>query len=213
MDPAEIESCGLVAIIRQDKSEGVRDTARALVRGGVRALEITLNTPDALKHIAALRTEFGDAAYVGVGTVLSAGDARNAIDAGAQFVVTPTLQLDTIAHCRAGQTTLLCGCMTPSEALTAHQAGADYIKIFPATSLGLSYIRDILAPLPFLRLVPTGGINEQNITAFLQAGCTAVAVGSQLAGRDMVAAADWDGLAARAQNYVALVNAARADRR
>ena len=208
MQPHEIEAAGLIAIIRARSGEGVLDAARALVRGGIRALEITLNTPDALEIIATLRAESGDVAAVGAGTILDVQDARNAIEAGAQFIVTPTLQPDSIALCRAHQTPIVCGCLTPTEALAAHRAGADFIKIFPATTFGAGYIRDVLAPLPFLKLVPTGGVEAGNISEFFRAGCAAVAVGSHLVSGEILATKDWDGLESRARDMVKIVESA-----
>lgn len=200
---------GLVAILRANSAQGVAEAAHALVRGGVPALEVTLNTPEALKIIAQLRAELAGVARVGAGTILDAADARHAIEAGAEFIVTPTLQMDSIAQCKGAGVPILCGCLTPTEALAAHRAGADFIKIFPATSVGPGYIKDVLAPLPFLRLVPTGGVNLDNLAQFFQAGCAAVAIGGQLVSKAVLESGDWEALENLARHYMAAVAAAR----
>jgi len=210
MNPIEIEIAGLVAIIRASKSEGVVEAAHIIVRGGVRVLEVTLNTPDALQLIAVLRSELQGNAFVGAGTVLDIDDAKKTLDAGAQFIVTPTLQLETIAFCRECQLPILCGCLTPTEALAAHREGADFIKIFPATTFGPAYVRDVLAPLPFLRMVPTGGVTIENLRDFFGAGCAAVAIGSQLVSSEILTSKNWDSLEAKAAQFVALVAQAKA---
>jgi 2-dehydro-3-deoxyphosphogluconate aldolase/(4S)-4-hydroxy-2-oxoglutarate aldolase len=144
----ELEVAGLIAIIRAISDNGLLAAAEALSRGGVTALEVTLNTPNALEVIARVRRELGSKVRVGAGTILGPDDARRAVAAGAEFIVTPSLQPATIAFCRAQQVPILCGCMSPTEVFIAHQAGADFIKLFPAAALGLEYVGALLAPLP-----------------------------------------------------------------
>jgi len=163
-------------------------------------MEITLNTPGALAGISQVRDQLGESVTIGAGTILGPDDARKAIDAGAQFIVTPTLQLDTIAECREQGVPILCGAMTPTEIFAAHQAGADFVKLFPAGSLGLDYIKSVLAPLPFVRFVPTGGVSLQNIASFLEV-CPAVGVGSNLVDLRLVAEGRWDDLTALARRF------------
>jgi 2-dehydro-3-deoxyphosphogluconate aldolase/(4S)-4-hydroxy-2-oxoglutarate aldolase len=206
----ELEEIGLIAIVRTDVPAPLTEAARALVAGGVRAVEITLNTPGALEAITHLRHQQTATLRIGVGTVLDADDARRAIESGAEFVVTPTLQPDTIAVCRERGIPSVCGCMTPTEALAAHRAGADFIKVFPADTLGVAYVRAILAPLPFLKLIPTGGVGRDNIADFIRAGCAGVALGSNLVGKDILRDGDWDRLTRLAQEYVQSLADARA---
>ncbi|MDQ3813122.1 MAG: bifunctional 4-hydroxy-2-oxoglutarate aldolase/2-dehydro-3-deoxy-phosphogluconate aldolase [Armatimonadota bacterium] len=205
----ELADVGIIAIIRADSDEGLMDAAAALHRGGVTAMEITLNTPHALKVMSQVKGEWGDKIRVGAGTILGPDDARRSIEAGAEFIVTPSLQPDTIGVCREQRVPILCGCMTPGEALIAHRAGADFIKLFPAGSLGVDYVRSILAPLPFLKLMPTGGVSLENLAAFIRAGCAGAAVGGELVSKKILREKDWDRLAALAEKFRAALTEAR----
>jgi len=206
----ELQQAGLIAIIRADSDEDLLLAAAALLRGGVTTMEVTLNTPRALEVIAAIRREFGAAMRVGAGTILSTEDARRALEAGAEFVVTPSLQVATIAFCRAHQAPILCGCMTPTEAFIAYQSGADFIKLFPAGSLGVDYVRAILAPFPALKLMPTGGVSLENLAAFIRAGCAGAAVGGELVSKTILREKDWPRLTALAARFRATLEGARA---
>lgn len=209
---SELEDAGLIVIVRAAESEGVLEAARALQRGGVRAMEVTLNTPNSLELIAAIRAESereAEPMCVGAGTILDAADARRAIEAGAEFIVTPTLQLDSIAACREADVPILCGAMTPTECLAAHRAGADFVKLFPSASLGPDYARALLGPLPFLKLVPTGGVSEANLGAWLRAGCCMIAVGSELVSRRVLQERDFDALTQSARRFVQARDEAR----
>lgn len=206
---AELQEIGLIAIIRTDLDTDLMRVAEALAEGGIRAMEITLNTPGALTAITAIRYAFSPGMRVGAGTILNASDARSAFDAGAEYIVTPTLQLDTITFCRQQGLPIACGCMTPTEALTAHQAGADFIKLFPSDTLGPGYIRALLAPLPFLKIIPTGGISQDNLAAFFQAGCVGVALGSNLVSKAVLRDQDWAKLTVAAREYVQILAEAR----
>ncbi len=208
---ADLHRAGLVAIVRAASSAGVLEAARALRNGGAGAMEVTLNTPDALELIAAIRAEAQGAMSVGAGTILDAADARRAIEAGAQFIVTPTLQLDSIEMCRAHQIPIMCGAMTPTECLVAHRAGADFMKLFPAATLGPDYVRALLGPLPFLRLAPTGGVSLDNLAAWIEAGCALVAVGSELVSNATLRDGDFAGLEAKTRRFMAVLNAARGE--
>lgn len=207
---AELEEIGLIAIVRTDAETDLMRVAEALAEGGIRAMEITLNTPGALPAIGAVRRALSPAMRVGAGTILGPQDARAAFEAGAEFLVTPTLQPDTIAYCRDNALPIACGCMTPTEALAAHQAGADFIKLFPADTLGPAYVRALRAPLPFLRIIPTGGVSLDTLALFLQAGCVGVALGSNLVSKTVLQNQDWDALAATARQYVQTFASARA---
>jgi 2-dehydro-3-deoxyphosphogluconate aldolase/(4S)-4-hydroxy-2-oxoglutarate aldolase len=207
---ARLESAGVIAIIRARTDAGLLEGARALARGGVTALEITLNTPGARDWLPRLRDELGaGGVLVGAGTILDAGDARAALDAGAQFIVTPTLQPESIAVCRERGVPICCGAFTPTEALAAQRAGAEFVKIFPAATPGPGYIRDLLAPLPFLKLVPTGGVTPENAAAFLRAGAVAVGAGSALYDARLASAGRSAELEARAREWLAAIAGAR----
>jgi 2-dehydro-3-deoxyphosphogluconate aldolase/(4S)-4-hydroxy-2-oxoglutarate aldolase len=195
----------IVAIVRLERYDRAVEVARALLAGGISVIEFTLTGAGANDAIAATRAVLGDAAQIGVGTVLDPAAAAAAIAAGAQFVVTPVMRPEVIAACRAHGTPILCGALTPTEALAAHEAGADMIKIFPARLGGPQYIRDILAPLPHLRLVPTGGVSPENARAYLAAGAVAVGIGGNLVSKEAVAQGDWGRITAAARACVEAV--------
>lgn len=176
-----IESCGVVAILRSPGGDILQITA-ALQEAGVKAVEVTIDTPGALRTIELLRDTFKEIA-IGVGTVLDPETAATAIDAGAQFIVTPTLNVRTVEMANRHDRLIIPGVFTPTEILTAFEAGAAAVKVFPATSLGPDFIRQVRAPLPHIPLIPTGGINLDNVAEFIQAGSTAVGLGSSLIGR------------------------------
>lgn len=209
MTAQELEEIGLVAIVRTDSDRHLLKIAEALARGGIRAMEITLTTPGALPAITQIRQEMGQTLRVGAGTILSLDDARKAIDAGAEFIVTPTLQADTAGFCRKLDIPIFCGCMTPTEAFAAHQAGADFLKLFPAEVLGPAFVRAVLAPMPFLKFIPTGGVTLDTLGEFMRAGCVGVALGSHLVSKEILKNEDWDGLAKRAGQFVDALRAAR----
>jgi 2-dehydro-3-deoxyphosphogluconate aldolase/(4S)-4-hydroxy-2-oxoglutarate aldolase len=204
----QIVDAGLIAIIRAGAGVDLSGAARALAAGGVRVMEITLNTPGALAAIAAVRAEMPEM-LCGAGTILTPGDAAAAIEAGAQFIITPTLQLDTIAYCREQGEPVAPGCASPTEALAAHRAGAEMIKIFPAATFGLSHIGAILAAMPQLNLVPTGGVTPGNVGQYFAAGCRVVGVGANLVSRAILETRDWAGLTNAARAYVDAIAAAR----
>jgi len=207
---AELEDIGLIAIVRTDAEADFQRVADALAEGGIRAMEITLNTPGALPAIGAIRRALSPTMRVGAGTILGPEDARAAHEAGAEFIVTPTLQLDTIAFCRQQGLPIACGCMTPTEALAAHRAGADFVKLFPSEGLGPGYVRALRAPLPFLKIIPTGGVSLDNLAAFIQAGSAGVALGGNLVSKAVLRDHDWTGLTATAREYVQALAEARA---
>jgi len=190
----------IVAVVRLDDYTRAVDVARALVTGGVNVLEFTLTGRGALEAISATRRALGDSACIGVGTVLMSEDAESAIDAGAQFAVTPAVRRQVIATCVKRQTLILCGGFTPTELLEAHEAGAELVKVFPAQLGGPKFIKDVLAPMPFLKLVPTGGVSPENARDYLAAGAVAVGIGGNLVSNKLVAAGAFDQitLAARA---------------
>lgn len=204
-----ITDVGLVAIIRADSSDGLIDTCRALQAGGVTVAEITMTTPGALDAIAAARKAFGDDYLIGVGSVLDAATAHRAIDAGAEFVVSPVTKAEVIEASHEMGKPVMPGCFTPTEILHATELGADLIKVFPANHLGPKFFKDILAPMPHLKLTPTGGVDLTTLADWFAAGAKALGVGSALVKKDLIKAKDWAGLTKLAEQFVAGVKAAR----
>ena len=200
---------GVVAIIRADSSEQLLDASRALIDGGVSGIEITMTTPNALKVLADVRREFGDRVLPGMGTVLDVKTTRAALEAGAQFIVTPVLKPEVIACCNDAGVPIFAGSYTPTEAQTAYELGADFIKIFPADGLGPKYISAMRGPLPHLQIVPTGGVDVTTAGEFIKAGCVAVAAGSTLVSKQILKERDWQKLSDLAALFLAAVKVAR----
>jgi 2-dehydro-3-deoxyphosphogluconate aldolase/(4S)-4-hydroxy-2-oxoglutarate aldolase len=192
----------LVAIVRLRDGAALLEVAAALVEGGITTLEFTLTTPGAVEAIERCRARFGETVVVGAGTVLDADGARRCLEAGAQFLVSPGFDPDVIAAARDGGALAMPGAMTPTEILAAWRAGADVVKVFPARALGPRYIADVRAPLPEVRLMPTGGVDATNAAEYLRAGAIGVAVGGNLVDPAAVARADWAALTARARALV-----------
>jgi 2-dehydro-3-deoxyphosphogluconate aldolase/(4S)-4-hydroxy-2-oxoglutarate aldolase len=200
---------GIIAVVRTQSVEQVLPLSEALIAGGVLAIEITLTVPNALVAIREARLKVGARALVGVGTVLSARSCQSALDAGAEFVVTPILRPELVALAHGADRPIMLGAYTPTEAQAAHEAGADFIKIFPADTLGPAYIKALRAPLPHLRIVPTGGVDLTTAPEFIKAGCAALGVGSALVSSQILRDADWAALTRLATEFVAVVRQAR----
>ncbi|NPV78822.1 MAG: bifunctional 4-hydroxy-2-oxoglutarate aldolase/2-dehydro-3-deoxy-phosphogluconate aldolase [Firmicutes bacterium] len=200
---------GVVAIIRAQSSDELVDVATALKNGGLKAIEVTMTTPGALDVISQVAKQMGDEVIIGVGSVLDSETARMAILAGAQFVVSPVLNRDVIALCKRYSKVVVPGAFSPTEILAAWEAGADVVKVFPATRLGPSFFKDIKGPLPQIRLSPTGGVNLENAGDFIKAGASFVGVGTALVDKKMIAERRWDDLSALARKYLEVVRAAR----
>lgn len=169
----------IVAIIRGANPQDVKKIVTALSDGGVKILEVTLNSPDALNVIAELSKQYGDKLLIGAGTVLEASEAKSAISAGAKFIISPSYHPDVIAATKESSCISIPGAFTATEIIAAYRSGGDIIKIFPA-SAGSHYIKDLRGPLPHIPLMPTGGVNLQNIQEYLQAGAVAFGIGSAL---------------------------------
>jgi 2-dehydro-3-deoxyphosphogluconate aldolase/(4S)-4-hydroxy-2-oxoglutarate aldolase len=191
-----------IAIIRLEDLSDALHIAAALVEGGITALEFTLTNRKSVEAIREVRAALQGRAQVGAGTVLRAEDAFECIEAGAQFLVTPAFLPDVVQAGIEAEVPVVCGAYTPTEILAAWRAGAALVKVFPAGRLGPGYIKDVLAPLPDLKLVPTGGINLDNCAAFLDAGAYTVAIGSSLVNENVVGKRDWRGLTEIARQYV-----------
>jgi 2-dehydro-3-deoxyphosphogluconate aldolase / (4S)-4-hydroxy-2-oxoglutarate aldolase len=205
-----VEDCGVVAIIRIQDTARVAAVVKALGAGGVRAIEITMTVPGAVDAIRSVAATLPDDILLGAGTVLDAATADKVIDAGAQFVVAPTFSPDTIRACHARDVAVMPGCFTPTEMLTAWQIGADMIKVFPATTLGPGYLKDVRAPLPQLKLMPTGGVTPENAGDWIRAGAAALGIGSALVDSKAVASGDYGRIEGAARLAIANVRSARA---
>jgi 2-dehydro-3-deoxyphosphogluconate aldolase / (4S)-4-hydroxy-2-oxoglutarate aldolase len=206
----QIIDSGIVAVVRTAAFEDVAPVCDALAAGGVIGLEITMTVPDALRAIRETSARFSSRALVGAGTVLTTDQGRAVVDAGAQFVVSPITRTELIRIAHAADKPVMIGAYTPTEAQLAHEAGADFIKIFPADKLGPGYIKNIRAPLPHLRIVPTGGVDLQTAPEFLRAGCAALGVGSSLLNAELIKGKRWAELTKLASEFVRVVREARA---
>jgi 2-dehydro-3-deoxyphosphogluconate aldolase/(4S)-4-hydroxy-2-oxoglutarate aldolase len=193
---------GVIAIVRGQQPVPVIPLFEALIAGGITAMEITLTTPNALDSIREARAKIGGRAAIGVGSVTNAAACRAALEAGAEFIVTPICRTECVAIAHAAGRPIMLGAYTPTEAQAAHEAGADFIKIFPAETLGPAYLKALLAPLPHLRLVPTGGIDVNNVAEFFKTGCVAVGLGSALVSAKILKDAAWPELTRRARELV-----------
>jgi len=183
----------------------------ALGEGGIRALEITMTVPGAVRVIAEAVARYGDQFLIGAGTVLDEEQARACIDAGARFVVSPIVDVATIAACRRADIPILPGALTPTEVVQAWRAGADFVKVFPCSAVGgASYLKALKAPLPHILLVPTGGVTLETIGAYFAAGASAVGVGGDLCDLEAIRQGRREKLVAAARAYASAVQAARA---
>jgi 2-dehydro-3-deoxyphosphogluconate aldolase / (4S)-4-hydroxy-2-oxoglutarate aldolase len=207
---AQIEALGIVAVIRLKDPGKLRAVVDAMADGGVRALEVTMTVPGAVDLIRALAPSLPDGFLLGAGTVTDAATAHAVIDAGARFVVGPVFRPDVIAACHEREVPALPGCFSPTEILAAHECGADIIKVFPATMLGPQYLKDVRAPLPQVKLMPTGGVTLDNAGDWIRAGAVAVGLGSALLDPKAIESSRFDIIAANARRVVANVAAARA---
>ena len=202
---SRILESGIVAVVRAEKGEQLLSVAEALLAGGVEAIEVTFTVPAAHRVIERVAEQLGDRILLGAGTVLDAETARIAILAGAQYVVAPNLNREVIGVCRRYSKPVMPGALTPTEIIAAWEAGADVVKIFPSELTGPAYLKAIHGPLPQIRLMPTGGVNLETATAFLQAGACALGVGSALVDTKLIAAGKFSEIEQRAKQFVAVV--------
>jgi 2-dehydro-3-deoxyphosphogluconate aldolase/(4S)-4-hydroxy-2-oxoglutarate aldolase len=201
---------GIIAILRADSSEHLVAIAGALYEGGVKAVEITMTTPNALQIISDVVAQFAGRILMGVGTVLDPETCRAAILAGAEFVVTPVTKPDVIRLANRYGKPIASGAFTPTEALLGYESGADFIKLFPADHVGPSYVKTILAPLPMLQIIPTGGVTPETAGDYIRAGCVALGAGSTLVSKEAMKTGDLKAITKRAEEFVRAVGAARA---
>jgi len=201
--------CGVIAVIRMEDASQLIKVAEALKEGGVYNIEFTMTIPGALRVMSQVADRLGDEILLGAGTVLDGETARAAILAGAQYVVGPNLNLDLIEVCHRYGKIVIPGTLTPTEILTAWEAGADVVKVFPAGIMGPGYLKDIRGPLPQVRLLPTGGVTLENAGAFIKAGAVAIGVGGNLVDKKAIREGKFDFLTERAKQFVEVVKAAR----
>ena len=203
MDP------GIIAVVRTNKTGQVPAICEALISGGVNAVEITFTIPDALSAIREASERFRHQVLIGAGTVLNADTCRAAANAGAEFIVSPVAKVQIAQAAHDSDRPVMLGAYTPTEAQLAYEAGADFVKLFPADKLGPAYVRTIRAPLPHLRIVPTGGVDLETAGEFLKAGCAALGVGSSLLSADILESENWPELSQRARSFVEIARICR----
>lgn len=203
---------GIVAVVRLDSADRLVDLARALVRGGVAAVEITLTVPGALEAIAAASTELGDDALIGAGTALHPEDARRSLEAGARFVVSPTVNPEVVRTTRDAGAVAVPGALTPTEIDLAMRSGADLVKLFPGRVATPGYFRDVLGPFPTARLLPTGNVDLTTAPEYFRAGAVAVGVGKALVDPEAVRTGDWDTIERLARGFRRAIDDVRGTR-
>jgi len=204
-----ILACGIVAVVRSPEGGILVDVAKALLEGGADVVEITFTVPAAHRVLEAVRAALGDQVLLGAGTVLDPETARVAILSGAEFIVAPTLNLEVIRLCQRYGKVIIPGGYTPTEVLTAWEAGADIVKVFPSDIGGPAYVRGLRGPLPQIRLMPTGGVNLQTAAEFLRAGACALGIGTSLVDPKAIATRDFARITSLAREYVRIVRETR----
>ena len=192
-----------IAVIRLRERGKLLSVVEALVKGGIRCVEITMTVPGAIDAIAELGGLVKEDVILGAGTVLDAETASRAIDAGARFIVSPVFRREIVERCNARGAVVIPGCFTPTEIYTAWKAGADAVKVFPAGVLGISFFKSVRGPLPDLKLIPTGGVTVENAATWIEAGAVAVAVGTDLVDKAAVESAGYRIITDRASRLVA----------
>ncbi len=201
---------GIVAVVRADSGELLTQVVKALAEGGVTAAEITFTVPNAIEVIKQVKRELGDSIVLGAGTVLDPETARAALLAGAEYLVSPTVNLEVIKLCRRYDKAVMPGAFTPTEVLTAWEAGADVVKIFPSDVGGPPYLKALRGPLPQIKVMPTGGVDLNTAEAFLKAGACCLGVGGSLVEPQAIAAGDFGRIRDLAAKYVEIVKRFRA---
>ncbi len=205
-----IRSIGIIPVVRASSGEEALQAVEAIKAGGLSVLEITMTVPGAVRIIETIAKRFGDEVLVGAGTVLNADTARECVGAGAQFVVSPALNLQTIAFCRQADCAVMPGALTPTEIVQAWTAGADFVKVFPCGAMGgASYIKSLRAPLPQIELVPTGGVSLTTAGSFIEAGAVAIGVGADLVDLKAIRAGDSEKVTEMTRAYLEAVRTAR----
>jgi 2-dehydro-3-deoxyphosphogluconate aldolase/(4S)-4-hydroxy-2-oxoglutarate aldolase len=196
------EKAPIVSIFRNLESDDLFQVAQCFQEAGLSTMEITLNSNNATRDIRRLVNEFGAVLNIGAGTVCDIKDLHLALDAGAQFIVTPVLDKEVIQHCVANNVPVFPGAFTPSEIYTAWTLGASMVKVFPSGALGPGYIKDVLAPLNHIKLMPTGGVSQENLVDYFKAGASAVGVGSAVVPKSYLQKKDWKGLTQHLKSFL-----------
>jgi 2-dehydro-3-deoxyphosphogluconate aldolase/(4S)-4-hydroxy-2-oxoglutarate aldolase len=209
-DLARVLRSTVVAVVRAKSGELLADVAAALLAGGVEVMEITFTVPHAEKVLEKVADRLGDKVLLGAGTVLDSETARVALLAGAQFIVAPTVNHDVIRLCQRYSKLVMPGALTPTEVLSAWEAGADIVKIFPSEITGPAYLKALHGPLPQVRLMPTGGVNLETAADFLRSGACALGIGGSLVEAKAVAAGDMQRIESLARQYMQIVSEFRA---
>lgn len=199
----------IIGIIRGAETAAVEKAAQAAVRGGLKILEVTLSRPEAFEQIADLKASFADEIELGAGTVLDAVSAEKAVDAGAEFIVTPALVPEVIEFCQDRSVPVFPGAFSPTEVLAAYRAGAEMVKVFPAGSVGPGYIKSLKGPFPNIHLMPTGGVSVASVPEYFRAGADAVGVGGELFRKDWLKNKEWLAIEQAAGAYVQAVEESR----
>ncbi|WP_224447077.1 bifunctional 4-hydroxy-2-oxoglutarate aldolase/2-dehydro-3-deoxy-phosphogluconate aldolase [Haloprofundus salilacus] len=206
-----IVDSGVVAVMRGADADSLIETAEALERGGVSAIEITADNPGAMEMIRDVSSAFDDEVIVGAGTVLDGETARNTLLAGAEFVVGPNFEPDVVETCNRYNAVVAPGIMTPTEAVRAMEAGSDFVKVFPASTLGPGHLKSMKGPLGQIPMMPTGGVDVDNAAEFIEAGAMVVGAGSALVDGDAVANGDFDAITEQARRFSEVIDEARGD--
>lgn len=204
-----IKKPGIIVIIRSDRMEGLVEAVGALYAAGITTVEISLTTPGTLEVVSSIRKKLTAGCVIGVGTAMDADMVHRSVTEGAQFIVSPIFCDSIVKACNDAHVPIVCGAYTPTEAWSAYVCGADFIKIFPANQLGPEYIKALLAPMPKLPLIPTGGVTVQNCAQYLRAGCTAVGVGTSVVNTQLITNKNWQDITLRAEEYVRTMQRAR----
>ncbi len=207
---AGIEACGVVAVVRAESEHEAIGAVKAVSDGGITGIEVTFTVPNAEKIIERLATELGETVFLGAGTVTSVRQAQMAIDAGAQYLVSPGFDAEVVSYALGRGCPFFPGVMTPSEILAARKVGVEVFKLFPASRFGAAYLKDLRAPFPGIKLLPTGGIDAANAAEYIKAGAMALGVGGKLVDKAAIKAGNWAALTATARELLRVVRDARA---
>jgi 2-dehydro-3-deoxyphosphogluconate aldolase/(4S)-4-hydroxy-2-oxoglutarate aldolase len=207
-----LERVGLIPVLRARNAPQAHAVVKAMIAGGVTVVEVTMTVPGAVELLRELKREYGTQLLLGSGTVTTAAQAEATIEAGAEFVVSPSFHPEVIAMTKSKKKISIPGALTPTEVITAWNAGADYVKVFPCSAMGgASYLKSLLAPFPHLRLIPTGGVTLETVESFLRAGARALGVGSDLVNLSAIEAGTPETITQTARAYLGVLAQVRAD--
>lgn len=201
---------GVIPVIRAESTYEARAVVDAIVAGGIAVIEVTMTVPGAVGLIRQLSEVYDERILIGAGTVMNADTAKDCVEAGAKFVISPALNLETIRFCRDNDVVVMPGALTPTEVVAAWDNGADFVKVFPAGAMGgASYVKSLKAPLPHIKMIPTGGVSQSTAADFIRAGAEAVGVGADLVDLNVVREGRAEAITAAARNYLTIVAEAR----